>query len=358
MAATAWKNAIACQRLTAAEPAGRRVLFVTNMWPEESRPYYGSFIASQARSLTARGVDVDVLSVRGYLGVRAYARAMLALPRVSRRAPYDLVHVHYGHTALAAIGVPKRPLVVSYCGGDLLGEPRARGITRKSRAEVAVFRQLARLATRTITKSAEMEMALPRALRRRNHVLPNGVDLEIFAPRPRAQARAELGWEGDLKTVLFLGNPEDPRKNVTLAREAVALLNQTEPKAELKTAWGVAADRVPVYLNAADCLVFPSLSEGSPNLVKEAMACALPIVSTPVGDVPERLGGIEGCFVREPEPRAFAAALAVAIEIGRAPAARKAIETLGLGQIAARLMAIYEEAGDRLRSAGVGGESR
>jgi teichuronic acid biosynthesis glycosyltransferase TuaC len=344
MATVGKSEKLSFERLAAVGPPERRVLFITNMWPDEERPYYGSFIASQARSLTRVGVEVDVIYVRGYRGFSAYVEAARRLPRAARAHPYDLVHVHYGHTAAASVAVRRRPLVISFCGGDLLGEPREDGLTRKSRAEVAVFRQVARIATSTITKSREMEEALPVGLRARNHVLPNGVDMEAFSPRPRGEARAELGWGGEDKVILFLGNPEDPRKNAALARRAAEIVSRDDPSARLEIAWGVGAGQVPTLMNAADCLVFPSLSEGSPNVIKEAMACALPIVSTPVGDVEERLGGVANCYVRPATEQDFAPALGQALAAGRAPQARVAVERLGIDSVAERLTSIYDEA--------------
>jgi teichuronic acid biosynthesis glycosyltransferase TuaC len=341
-------GAIAIERLAAegGKPR-RRILFVTNMWPDSERPYYGSFIASQARSLAGVGVEVDVIYVRGYRGSGAYLSALRHLPSLAERQPYDLVHIHYGHTAAAGIAVRRRPLVISFCGGDLLGEPRDDGLTRKSRVEVALFRQVARLATSTITKSTAMEEALPASLRPRNHVLPNGVDLEAFAPRPRAEARAELGWEDEGKVILFIGDPDDPRKNVELARRAAELVTAEDTGVRLEVAWGVEAEQIPTLMNAADCLVFPSRSEGSPNVVKEAMACELPIVSTPVGDVEERLAGVADCYVRPPTAEEFAPALRQALAAERAPQAREAVERLGIIAVAERLLVIYDEAAAR-----------
>lgn len=340
-----WDDLIRYERLPAVGEARRRVLHVTNMWPDPAWPHYGSFIASQARSLPPAGIDVDLVYVRGHLGGQAYLKALVDLPRAGRRRPYDLVHIHYGHTAAAGIGILRRPLVVSFCGEDLLGAPTDDdGLTLKSRVEVALFRQLARTATMTITKSQEMEAVLPAVLRPRNRVLPNGVDMEMFAPRPRAAARAELGWAAGEKVVLFLGNAADPRKNVNLAREGVALLAAECPEVRLHEGWGVKPDQVPVLMNAADCLVFTSRSEGSPNVIKEAMACELPIVATPVGDVRERLDGVEHCFVRDPVPEEFAAALRLAIDCDRAPAARIAVQTLASDAVAGRLEQIYAEA--------------
>jgi len=340
---------ILLEELRPEAPAAGTVLFVTNMWPDELRPYYGSFIASQARSLAAAGVAVDVVYVRGFLGVRSYLQALRAVPRAATRRHYEVVHIHYGHTAAASLGLPPGPLVTSFCGEDLLGAPRENGITLKSRIEVAAFRQVARRADVTITKSAEMERVLPPSVRARNHVLPNGVDLDTFAPRPQAEARERLGWDPAEPVILFLGNPDDPRKNVALAEAAAALVHERVAAARLHIAWGVEPEEVPMLMNAADCLVFPSKSEGSPNAVKEAMACALPIVATPVGDIPERLAGVENCFVRDPELEAFAAALAEALAGGRAPAARAAVEELGIGAVAERLKEIYEIAKRRHR---------
>lgn len=342
-----WNDVLRFEQLDPDGRTDREILFITNMWPDERRPYYGSFIASQAKSLRKAGVSVDVLYIRGFLGVQSYLKALLALPKAAKRKRYDLVHVHYGHTAVASIGLRERPLVISFCGEDLLGAPRDHGITRKSQIEVALFRQVARTATVTITKSQEMERALPVGLRERNYVVPNGVDLDVFAPFSRGEARAELGWETQDKVMLFLGNPDDPRKNVSLAHEAAAIVRERLPSARLHVAWGVDPHEVPRLMNAADCLLFTSRSEGSPNAIKEAMACTLPIVATPVGDIPERLAGVENCHVCEPVAELFASALMQALDGGaRSPEARVAVESLGIGLVAKQLTEIYDAAAE------------
>jgi glycosyltransferase involved in cell wall biosynthesis len=113
------------------------------------------------------------------------------------------------------------------------------------------------------------------------------------------------------------------------------------PEARLEIAFGYDPSLVPTLMNAADTLVFPSRSEGSPNAVKEAMAAELPIVATPVGDIPERLQGVENCYVCQPEPHAFADAIVKTLRAGRAPAARKAVEPISITAIADRLRNIY-----------------
>lgn len=319
-----------------------RVLFVTNMWPDAVRPHYGAFIRSQAGSLEPAGVAVDVLTIRGYRSKRAYAMTPRTVLRLSRERDYDLVHVHTGHAAAVSVWGVRQPIVLSFVGADVLGQPRERGLTVKSRLEVAIFRQLARLAATTITKSSEMERALPASTQSRNHVIPNGVDVEIFAPQPKPQARRSLGWTQDEKVALFLGDPADPRKNVELARAAVALARESLPTLRLHMAWGTRPEDVPRLMWAADCLLFPSRSEGSPNVVKEAMAAALPVVATPVGDIVERLAGVDGCFVVAAEPAAFCAALLRAVELDRAPDARAAVLELSLPKVAARVIEVYE----------------
>jgi teichuronic acid biosynthesis glycosyltransferase TuaC len=319
-----------------------RVLFVTSMWPDDERPHYGTFIKTQAQSLEDLGIAVDIVAIRGYTSSLAYLFSWQQIRAAQGKQRYDLVHIHTGHAAPAGLTGTRLPTVVSFVGGDLLGNPGEHGIIWKSRIEATVFRQLARVSTRTITKSREMEDALPRSLRARNDVIPNGVNLEAFAPRDRTETRETLGWPQDELVALFLGDPDDPRKNLSLARAAVSEVQERQPNVRLHVGWGSRPSEIPNLMWAADALVFTSRSEGSPNVVKEAMAAALPIVATPVGDVPERLDGVAGCFVAAPDPESFADALTEALSFGRAPAAREAVQALSLPRIADRVAGLYE----------------
>jgi teichuronic acid biosynthesis glycosyltransferase TuaC len=321
-----------------------RVLFVTNMWPDETRPWHGTFVKSQADSLERLGVDVEVLPIRGYAGRSAYASAVQRARSISRDGGFDVVHAHYGHSALVARTQRSAPLVVSYCGDDVLGTRTADGsLTVRSRLEATLFKQVGRVAAATITKSEEMERALPPGVRERNHVIPNGVDLERFRPVPRDEARARLGWPVDEPCAIFVGNPELPVKNFALAEQVHRrLAGSSRPDLQLRVAASVRHEDVPLWMAAADALLFTSQSEGSPNVIKEAMASELPIVSTPVGDVPERLAGIDGCAVCPPDPEALAAALDAVLDHGRAPEARRAVEPLGLEAVAGRIVGLYE----------------
>ncbi len=320
-----------------------KVLFITNMWPDATRPWHGPYVKRQADSLEAEGASVDVLPIRGYAGWRHYAAGAARAAALNRRCPYDVVHAHYGHSAVVARLQFRAPLVVTYWGSDLLGKRTpSDSITLKSRLEAAAFRQLPRVAAATITQSRQMELRLPARCRARNHILPAGIDLGRFEPTPREQARRELGWPSSEPVVLFAGNPELAVKNYPLAAEAHRRLERRIGNVRLRVAWGNPPDEMPRFMNAADVLILPSRSEGSPNVVKEAMATELPVVATPVGDVEDLLAGVAGCHVSPPEPDALATALEAAIEHGPAPEARKAVAPLDVSAIARRTLGVYE----------------
>jgi glycosyltransferase involved in cell wall biosynthesis len=322
-----------------------RVLFVTNMWPDEERPWYGSFVYSQARSLRSLGLDVDVLAIKGYATNWNYLRSVPDMLARSLRSSYDVVHAHYGHSAVVARLDVRRPLVISFCGDDLLGTPATGQPTRMttaSRVLARAFAEVSRFASATITKSERMELKLPRRVRARNHVIPNGVDLDMFKRMDRAAARALLRWPAEEKVALFVGNPAIERKNFALAERAAQLARARCADLRLRRATGIPPEEVPVWMSAADVLVHPSWSEGSPNVVKEAMACELPVVATPVGDVPERLRGIAGCHVLPPDGAAFAEALLDAMSYWPCTAAREAVANLSLARVAREIAGVYD----------------
>jgi teichuronic acid biosynthesis glycosyltransferase TuaC len=319
------------------------VLWITNMWPDSERPWYGSFVHSQARSLECLGIDLDVLYVPGYRSSKEYARGAADVVGKSRHRQYDVVHAHYGHSGVLARLQTKAPILLSYCGDDLLGTPTPDGLgfTRQSLILARALAQLSRVLSATITKSEEMELRLPASSRERNSVIPNGVDLSSFEPMPKSLARGRLGWSASAKNLLFVGNPAYSRKNVKLGEAVCDELRRRGLRVKLRIAWQVEPDEMTLWFAASDALLFPSLSEGSPNTVKEAMAMELPIVSAPVGDVPERLRDVEGTFVCERDPRIMADSVELALGHERAPSARAAVSELSIDKVAERIMALY-----------------
>ncbi len=247
----------------------------------------GRSSASQTKSMADAGVSIRVHLIHAQRSKLAYVRGALSMIRLNAsHEQYDLVHAHAGHCGLLALLQCRYPVLISYFGYDLLGPGGADHGTRMRRlVETFLFRKAARLAQGTITKSSEMETCLSERARHSNHILPNGVDHAQFRPQARDAARRQLGWANDELCILWVGNAESPRKRLDIARATMGIVQRSFPNARLRVCHGVPHDRVPVWMNAADVLLLTSAAEGSPNVVKEAMACNLPVVTTRVGDV-------------------------------------------------------------------------
>lgn len=326
-----------------------RVLAVTNAYPRSDGENVGIFVKEQVESVRDAGVEVRLLHVdRTREGAGVYRRLGERLRRALAEESPDVVHVMYGGVmaATAARHVGRVPLVISFCGNDLLGEGEV-GARRRlvERYAIACSHRAARRADHVIVKSEPLRAALPAGLEeRRITLLPNGVDLERFSPRDRAAARAELGWADERRHVLFPSGPSRTEKRYWLARAAVdALRRGLEEEVELHALDGVPPGQVPTWLNASDVVLLTSTHEGSPNAVKEALACDVAVVSTDVGDVRERIGGVTGCVVADATPEALGDGLRTALAAGRVQG-RAAVRPLALERVAERLARIYEAA--------------
>lgn len=316
-----------------------RVLMITSAWPQPGRPQTTHFVKRQAEFLQGAGVDVDVFAFQGQRRVINYARYWrLARERI-RRGNYDVVHAQFGQSGLLAL--PSRiPLVVTLRGSDILGIVGPNGkYLKKGKLLQAGTRLVCRQADAVVVVSAHMKAYLPRGVDAT--VLPSGLDFELFRPIPRDEARRYLGLDPDRRYVLFAGNPAQPRKRHHIAAAAMDLV-PVELGAELLVAWGVAHFEMPYYMSACDAMVFTSMQEGSPNVVKEALACNLPVVSVAIGDVEERLQGIEGCEVtRDERPETIAAALVRVLERKARIVGRDSVLHLDERACTQRLIGIY-----------------
>ena len=107
---------------------------------------------------------------------------------------------------------------------------------------------------------------------------------------------------------------------------------------------GVLHEHMPLYMNACDLLLLTSMHEGSPNVVKEALACNLPVLSTAVGDVPQRIKGIGGCAIVPAEPGAIAAALQTTLQRHERVASRQTIQPLDERSLTEQVIAVYQQA--------------
>ncbi len=318
-----------------------RVLMITADWPDHaSWGGTATFIPRQVDFLRAAGVSVDVFRFRGGGKLVRYAAAWLDVQRRLRRERYDLVHAQFGQSGLLAL--PKRlPLVVTYRGDDLEGvRSNTTGhLTALGRLLPVLCRAVARRADANIVVSAHLKPFLHRGAK--SHVIPSGIDLQRFRLIPQAEARRKLGFSLDRQLVLFVGSPSLARKRYDLARQAVEVVKRSLP-ADLVLGWGVPHDQMPYFMNACDAMVFASLQEGSPNVVKEALACNLPVVSVAVGDVPERLRGVTGCEVcADDQPETIAAALVRTLRRGQRTASREVVLELDEHIITERVIGVY-----------------
>lgn len=329
-----------------AEP-GANVLAVTTGWPHDGDPAYGIFTLRQIESLRALGIRFDVLFIRGYRSTIAYAIAALLVALLNVRGTrYAVVHAHGGEAALAARLYVRAPVLASYFGDDLLGTPRSDGtFSFWSRLRRRAQRQHSRLMTATVTKSREMQDVLPPRVRLRNRVIPNGVDPNAFSPMPRDEARRRLGWPAEERTVLFVGDPAVPRKRYWLAEAACEAAAINAQGLRLRVISGVEPRELPLLMSAADCLLLTSVHEGSPNVVKEALMCNLPVVATRVGDVEQLLHSVEPSFVCEATEESLSRALVSCLQRRVRSNGRAKSQWLSDAAVADRVIEVYESLG-------------
>ena len=319
--------------------------------------HFVPFIEEQIAALEACSVQIVRYGVTGK-GIVGYLRELPALRRIIRAEHPDIIHAHYGLCGLLANLQRMAPVVTTYHGSDI----NVPSILRISKIAM-------RLSAHNIFVSAR-SVAIASRLKKRSTLLPCGVNI----PKPWSELQTQWveqltlnQWvqsvlNKEVKNILFAGAFDNKVKDPELAKEAIALcnsaigneqwvmgINDQSPIAnrpinliELK---GYNRDQVNALMYNCDALLMTSKSEGSPQVVKEAMACGCPIVSVDVGDVAERTSGVEGCYIvhtREPNEIAKALQKALAFE-GKSNGREKIIE-MGLSneQVAQRLIKIYE----------------
>lgn len=315
-----------------------RVLCVTAAYPTPNNQRRGSFIAFQVDSLKKMGIEVDVCLLKGS-NLSKYLVGIGRVRRMLRTKSYDVVHAYYMYAGWTARLATLSPVVVTYLGNDVLGDVNEKG--EYKRGSVSIHRFLSNALALFCSMNVLMSEQMSRILRtRRKIIIPFGVDIQVF--RPLAVSRRNLGMEEGRIYVLFAGT--DPVKRYLLAKESIGLVSEKYPKAEMLVLDGT-KDTLSVveYMNAADCFLLTSTHEGSPTMVKEALACNLPVVSVDVGDVRKLLTGVDNCHIVEGNPRAIAEALTKVFESRRRSRNAKArVEPLGLERVAERVADVYK----------------
>ncbi|HQV30350.1 MAG TPA: glycosyltransferase, partial [Calditrichia bacterium] len=271
-------------------------------------------------------------------GKKSYLHNAMRLRKRLRENPVDIIHAHYGYCGWVSLLARRREkIVMSFMGNDLLGSVGEDGKYRlASRLESAINIFFARwFYDHCIVKSPNLRQKIKNL----SHVsiLPNGVNLAIFVPQERQVAREKLGLAEDGRYVLFPYPPDYYEKNYPLAEKAVNKLNDVH----LLSVSGLSQGQLSDYYNGADLLIMTSFHEGSPNVVKEAMACNCPVVSVDVGDVATIVEGTKNCYITGYEAGELAAKISLVLENGKRSDGRNHIGHLAVGHVAEKLKMIY-----------------
>lgn len=318
------------------------VLMVSNHWHAKAKyGFAGIFVDRQIISLENAGIEISTFDVGNSHAPLTIFRQWLKLRRQVKQLRPDLVHGQYG-TIIACLAVfSGRPSVISFCGSDLL--PGASVSTFRTWAGIFLSNLAALRATGIICKTEELRRALWWR-RNRAMVIPNGIDLALFRPWPQEKAREVLGWDARELVVLFNAARDPANKGLGLAEASIREVKKKNPNVRLHVITNVEPSMMPSYYCAADVLLCASKQEGSPNVVKEALACNLPIVSVPVGDVPERLKGVHPSAVVPRDPKAIAEALESILLTRNRSNGRDHVAHLALDHVAQLILAVYREA--------------
>lgn len=319
-----------------------RVLFVSS--GNNSISGISSIIMNQGESLRQQGIYLDYFPIKGK-GVTGYLKNIYLLKQYLRIHEYEIIHAHNGLCGVVSFLSLHRKdshkLLVSFMGDDLIGENRIDGsYTGLGNIMVSINKWLAEKKLKTvIVKSAQMQKVISRA---NSIILPNGVDFKQFYPMDKQKTRNRLGIPLEERMILFVADPTRPEKNYRLAKQATVMLSGDS--SELRVIQGVPQEALNRYYNAADVCLLTSFHEGSPNVIKEAMACNCPIVSTAVGDVKEVIGTTMGCYITSFEPEDVVEKLKMAFAFRQRTNGRDNIKHLESSIIAKKLIKLYHSA--------------
>lgn len=291
-----------------------------------------AFIYEQVSELEKSGISFDFFYIKGK-GASGYIKNILQLRKKIKSRDFDLIHSHYGLSGLVATFQRKIPLVATFHGCD---------VNRKSLSLISSIVAIFSEANIFVTEDLRRKIFVKTP--NKNSVIPCGIDLKQFQPNDKQEARTKLSLDNSKKYILFSSAKNVPVKNFNLAKQAVAQF----PDVELIELSEKTRDEVNLLMNASDLFLMTSLREGSPQTIKEAMACNCPVVSTDVGDVRRVLGNTAGCYISGDDPADVAEKIRKALEFvqtyGRTNGRSRIIE-LGLDSetIAGKIISVYDE---------------
>jgi len=312
-----------------------KVLFVSS---GNAKNGINPIVQNQGQSLIDQGITTDYFTIKGK-GLISYANHIFRLRSYLKKNKYTIIHAHYGFCGIVSfLAKRKEKIVVSFMGSDLIGIVNHKGkMSLLGLLESVINKVFAKFFfDYNIVKSNNLKRALFRNTE--SQIIPNGINFTKFYPIEKACARKELNISKEMKIVLFPANPKRPEKNFKLAENAVKLFSDSN--VALKVVYDISQELLNMYYNAADVILLTSFHEGSPNVIKEALACNCVIVSTDVGDVRQNMQNIEGCFICSLDPKDVAGKLSMAFNFENFTG-RKIITNLSSDLIALKIINIY-----------------
>ena len=235
-------------------------------------------------------VDYKVFPVVGK-GIKGYLSSLKELKKVIKEYRPDLVHAHCGQVGALAVLQRNVPVVTTFHGSDV-NSPKMRPLA--SLASV--------LSAESFFVSERLMQTLP-IKGRHTSIIPCGVDCGVFRPRDKETCKKQLGIEKDY--ILFASDFENSVKNPALAKAVAAHF----PNMDLREIKNRSREEVSQLINGAELLLMTSFTEGSPQIIKEAIACGQRVVSVDVGDVGEQTDGLKNCRVCKADETELVAAV-------------------------------------------------
>lgn len=244
------------------------------------------FVTEQGEALRKVGCEVEFFLVRGN-----YVKAVGALKAKIREFKPDVVHAHYGLSAITAELQGLVPVVTTFHNGETLNPV------------VNFVSSLMSLRAKHVIYVAQHIRDLSYFKAKNYSIIPCGVPMDQMTITPKVEARKQLGWSEDKKYILFGGAFNNLRKNYPLLREAVKRLSTPSPVTgnplpiEIVEMKGLSRAECVLRMNACDLFALPSHSEGSPQALKEAMAVNCPCLATDIADVRVLFGDEPGHWI-------------------------------------------------------------
>jgi glycosyltransferase involved in cell wall biosynthesis len=259
-----------------------KVLHITNLYPTVKHSTFGIFVKEQIDSLEDKNLQNYYFINAKELGIKAYFKAFIDLYYLAKK--YDILHCHHQFSVLPVI-FSKKKIILSVLGD----------LTKRRLSNRLIYSLVKHKCQKIIFKNTIL------INNSKYYLLPNGVNTKVFIPKPMTEARKFLNLDQNKIFILFVcnGDLDNPIKRKDKFDRVLEELNLNGKIYDELILSNVERDKIVYYYNAANLMLVTSDHEGSPNAVKEAMSCNLPIVSTPVGDVPKNLKNVSNSFVTE-----------------------------------------------------------